>query len=169
MRIKASLKDVIAYILKKYPDCNDLSDARLTKMIYLADWKKAVKSGDTVTDIKWYFDNYGPYVDDIIETANENPSLFTVRNTQNAFGGKKKEIKLNNLRYIANIPDEDAGIIDFVIEKTKDKTFSEFKKLIYNTYPIVFSNQYEYLDLIKLAEDYHRFLKGVKEAKNKIN
>jgi len=164
MTVKASLKDIIAYILKKFPECNDLSDSRLTKMIYLADWKKAVQQQDTVSDIKWYYDNYGPYVESIIETANNNPEIFNVKHTLNAYGTKKKVISLKNKNYPVNISNEDASVLEDIITRTKDKSFTDFKKIVYNTYPIVFSNQYEYLDLIKLADEFRVLVKKVKKV-----
>jgi hypothetical protein len=38
----AELKDIIAYYCKQYPHKAELSKARLTKMVYLADWKSAI-------------------------------------------------------------------------------------------------------------------------------
>ncbi len=47
------LKDVMAYIIANYPFKGELSNARLTKMVYLTDWKNALLSGRQVTDISW--------------------------------------------------------------------------------------------------------------------
>lgn len=167
MTYNPSLKDVIAYILKKYPYDSDLSDARITKMIYLADWKKAVQFNEMITDIKWYYNNYGPYVEDVMQTVNNNSDLFEVKYTQNAFGGRKKEISLKDKNYQEYLSENDRKIIDKIVEITKNKNFTDFKKLVYNTYPIVFSNQYEHLDLIKLAAEYRKLMEEVRSAKNK--
>ena len=51
------LKEVISYLVSKYPHKDELSNARLTKMIYLADWRHAITQGNQITDIRWFFDN----------------------------------------------------------------------------------------------------------------
>lgn len=45
------LIDIILYILKNYPHKNELSNARLTKMIYLIDWRSAFDNGKQITNI----------------------------------------------------------------------------------------------------------------------
>jgi len=57
--------DVIRYIINEYPHKDELSKARLNKMIYLADWKSAIDKGNLITDINWLFNHYGPYVKEI--------------------------------------------------------------------------------------------------------
>ena len=69
----ANLKDIIAYILQNYPSNmkHELLNARVTKMVYLADWRNCVRSKGQVSDIKWYFDNFGPFVWDVKKAAEE--------------------------------------------------------------------------------------------------
>ncbi len=50
----AALKDIIAYYCDRYPHKEELSKARLTKMVYLADWKSAIVHGKQISDIKWF-------------------------------------------------------------------------------------------------------------------
>jgi len=87
----ARLKDVMAYIIQEYPEsiAEELSNARLTKLVYLSDWKNCLDGGKPITNINGYFDNHGPYVHDVIDTARENPSLFKITETNNVYGGKK--------------------------------------------------------------------------------
>jgi hypothetical protein len=42
----ATLGDVMAYLCEHYPHKDDLSKARLTKLVYLADWKSAIERGN---------------------------------------------------------------------------------------------------------------------------
>ena len=65
----ASLHDVMTYLVSKYPHSDDLANARLTKMIYLADWRAAIRYGKQVTDFSWEFNHYGPYLHDVINEA----------------------------------------------------------------------------------------------------
>ena len=46
-----NVKDIVAYICCKYPYSSELSNARLTKLVYLADWMSAVANDEQVTDI----------------------------------------------------------------------------------------------------------------------
>ena len=62
----ASIKDVLAYIITKYPYESELSKARLTKLVYLSDWESSVSRGKSITDLEWYFNHYGPYIDEIV-------------------------------------------------------------------------------------------------------
>ena len=70
------LIDIILYILKNYPHKNELSNARLTKMIYLIDWRSAFDNGKQITNIKWYFDNYGSFVHDVEEEIVNHQELI---------------------------------------------------------------------------------------------
>ena len=90
------LIDIISYILKYYPVKSELSNARLTKMVYLIDWRSAFDYGEQVTNISWYFDNYGPFVHDVEETIENNLDIIQPIYTQNMYGTKKKMFVLRN-------------------------------------------------------------------------
>ena len=90
-----NLKDIIIYLLKKYPHKSELSNARATKMIYLADWKSAIDNDNTMTNIRWKYDLYGPWVDDVVILAENDPD-FIVDLTKNQFGNDKKLIQLTD-------------------------------------------------------------------------
>lgn len=77
-----NLINIVAYILKNYPNKKDLSKARVTKMVYLVDWRAAFDLGSQATDIQWYFDNYGPFVYTINDMV-EEMSIFEKIRTNN--------------------------------------------------------------------------------------
>jgi hypothetical protein len=153
----AELKDVIAYLIKNYPSTisDELSNARLTKLIYLTDWKSCLSNGRQVSSIDWYFDNHGPYVHDVIETASANPSVFNIVETSNAYGGRKRIIKLAGA-YEPKIKKNEAEIIDRIIEITRKMYWSEFINLVYSTYPITSSERYSKLNLAAKAGEYKK-------------
>lgn len=152
----ARLIDVMAYILENYPDRSDLSNARVTKLIYLSDWRHAMIHKSQITNIKWYFDNFGPFVWDIKETAENNPAIFITRESSNACGNPKLliDIKGDYLPILSKIEKES---IDHVIDNTKDLIWSQFIRLVYSTHPIVSSNRYKYLNLVEKAEEYLKY------------
>ena len=98
----AILKDIMAYIITNYPHKLDLSNAKLTKMIYLSDRRHAIRYGNQISSIRWYFDNYGPFVWDIKDEA-EKDNQFTVSEFLNAYGTPKIVISLKNEKYIPKL------------------------------------------------------------------
>ena len=72
------LLNVVTYLVKNYPVEDHLSNARVTKMVYLADWFHALNHQKQITSIKWYFDNYGPFVWDIKDLVEEYDALSLI-------------------------------------------------------------------------------------------
>lgn len=151
----AALADVMEYILRQYPHKNELSNARLTKLIYLADWVSAIRRGKQVTAIEWYFDNYGPFVWKILDTAKDN-SRFSVEYSNNYFGSPKAVIRCDDApAHTENeLSDEERECVDFAIEQTKDLGWDSFIRLVYSTHPVITSERYNKLDLVGKAKEY---------------
>ncbi|MGI2860503.1 Panacea domain-containing protein [Shewanella algae] len=148
------ISTLIKYILKYYPHKSELSASRVTKMLYLADWKNAIENGTQITDVVWHFNHYGPYVDEFIETARKDEEIL-VTNATTVFGGRKQQLELSNkFKDKIDISQSDKEILDFVINATKDKNYDDFIKLVYSTYPVLFSEKYSDLDLVTLAHNY---------------
>lgn len=157
------VKELLAYILINYPfsSRNDLSKTRVTKLIYLCDWKSSIEYGRQITDIEWVFDNYGPFVWDVMSAVEEYPSLFEIRDSQTFFGSSKTLVSIVDKHYAPQLEVGEQKIADFVIRSTKSLRFDEFIKMIYATYPVMVSEKYSKLNLPKLAEAY----KGTKVFK----
>lgn len=147
------LLSIIKYILANYPYPNELSASRLTKMIYLADWKEAIINGKQLTDINWFFNHHGPYNDEILHEAKKDKNI-SVTVKINIFGAKKTHIELHNNEKPINIDDESSKILNFVMDATKDKNYTDFIKLVYSTYPVISSKKYSTLDLPRKAKEY---------------
>ncbi|MBE7734421.1 Panacea domain-containing protein [Devosia faecipullorum] len=152
----AELSEAMAYIIGHYPDhmSHELSNARLTKMVYLADWHYVLQTGGQMTDIKWYFDNFGPFVKDIETTAAQREDLFSVDLGNNMYGQPKKTFSLKNEAYEPAISAEERNSLNHVIEVTKRLYWDGFIKLVYSTHPIASSQRYTYLDLVQKAKEY---------------
>lgn len=145
------LINVMVYLLKNYPHKAELSNARLTKLVYLADWKFALKNKTQITNIQWKFDNFGPFVWDIYDTASTNLNVFIVEDGQNCFGAKKNLIKLSNENYPITLSDDEKNTLDFVINSTKSLNWNRFIQLVYSTFPILVSEKGSRLNLVDLA------------------
>lgn len=148
-----NLNKIIKYIVVEYPFKSELSASRLTKIIYLADWKSAIDSGEQLTPIIWRFNHFGPYVEDVIECVREDPDMaITLEETY--YGNKKTLIRLNGSLIKSDLSLKIQHLLNFVIMATKDKNYSDFIKLVYSTYPVITSDKYSTLNLVQLAEDY---------------
>ncbi len=153
----ALLEDVLAYLVGHYPKPSELSNARLTKMVYLADWKHSIEHGRQITDIHWLFDHYGPFVRDVVNAARRHPALFSMHETVTGWGNPKTVIGLADPHYRpASITPDEQDSLDHVLRTTPDLGFDAFIRLVYSTYPILKSERYSRLDLPALAAEYQR-------------
>jgi len=146
------LENIIAYLCLNYPHKNELSKARLTKLVYLADWFSSLLTQRQMTNIQWVFNHYGPYVDDVVNEVSRNEN-FNIQYTTTKFGGDKYLISLSHDIEIF-LDDREKEILDFVINKTKDMYFDEFIDYIYATYPVTSNERYSILNLPALAQQY---------------
>lgn len=149
----AELREVMAYFCSKYPRKTELSKARLTKMVYLADWRSAIEHGQQITRIEWVYNHYGPYVDDVADIARDDPA-FSVVLTANVYGGQKAVIRYLGVEDWPSLSASDRRVLDYVIAKTAPMFWNDFIELVYSTHPIATQPQYARLDLVALASEY---------------
>jgi hypothetical protein len=150
----ANLEDILIYIIEEYPHKDELSNARLTKLVYLSDWYNSIHNNQQISHINWYFDNYGPFVWDIYKEVDENPR-FKVSHTLNFFGTEKKLIRLINPKTV-NLTETEIFSINKIIEATRDLNYENFINLVYSTYPILTTEKYNFLDLVSKAKQFNR-------------
>lgn len=146
-------KQALAYIVSHYPYPSDLSKARLTKLLYLADWRMAIQSGRQITDVQWYYNHYGPYVrevEDMIRASDE----FELSPGVTPFGNSKETVQLLGVMDWPDLTPDQIAAIDHVIDQTKNLNFTGFLNLVYSTYPVRKTIKYSYLDLSDLAREY---------------
>jgi hypothetical protein len=155
--------DILKYLFSNYPYASELSKARAVKMVYLADWKSAIKYDKQLTDVKWIYNHYGPYVDDVIGLLRSD-SAFEIIPGFNSHNQPKELIKLVR-KVDTNLSTETREILDFVIQKTSFLNWEEFIKLVYSTYPIIKEKKLSELNLINLAREYKNVLQQRTEAK----
>jgi len=149
----ADLLDVVRYLCVNYPYKDELSKARVVKMIYLADWRSAIVYGRTITDITWVFNHYGPYVERPISEARSAPG-FHINESRTMYGNLKETVSFQGEPIWPSLSDREIEVLDHVIETTKSKTWSSFLNLVYSTYPVSTQERYSELDLVTLASQY---------------
>jgi len=154
------INNLVKYFLKNHPNPDDLAVSRLTKLLYLSDWKNAIENNEQITDSNWVFDRYGPYISEVLDMAKKDKE-FKIIETLNSFGTKKQVIQLVDVENSEVCLNEEVEkIASFVIKATKDKTYNQFIKLVYSTYPIISSEQYSNLDLVESAANYRTLLES---------
>lgn len=144
--MKTNLNNLIKYFCANYPHSQELSKARLTKMIYLADWENFKISQEQISEIEWYFDNFGPYVNDVIDVAYNDPDVRVV-STRTIYGTDKTLIEYQGES--PNLDVQTKSILDKVINDTKPLSWKSFIDYVYSTPPIKESTRYNYLDFSK--------------------
>jgi len=149
------LRDCVAYLCAKYPYKQELSKARLTKMVYLCDWRSTLVRGTPITPIRWYFNHYGPYVSDVVEVARQD-SAFRLETTTNVFGDAKQVVSVSADARWPSLTTNDIEVLEYIIKQTEMLSWNQFISLVYSTYPIRASERETYLDLGELAKIYDR-------------
>ncbi|SDS85875.1 Protein of unknown function [Nocardioides scoriae] len=148
-----ALSAAMAYLCVNYPHPEELSNARLTKLVYLADWEAARVLDRQLTPVRWIFNHYGPWVPDIVETAQRDPHFKVVSET-NAFGSPKTRITTTQPEpLLASLAADERAVLDRVMDQTRRLYFGQFIDYVYATYPIKSQQRYATLDLVALARE----------------
>ncbi len=145
--------DIIRYILKNHP--TELTKGRLNKLVYLADWKSAIDIKEQISSIKWKFNHYGPYVDDI-ENLVDQDNRFSVEMQTTIYGNDKYVVKLLKDSDFNEPSTREKKILDLIIQITQNLSWSKFINAVYSTYPVKSSERGSFLDLVKLAKEYKK-------------
>lgn len=141
---------IFSYIYKHYPTDYVLDLDRLTKLVFLADWKASISLGKAITDVQWEIVNSEPQMD-----------RSSLRKVVDFIGTRDKKISIGNIEitFLKVIKPNQRGIIDFVIEATKDKTDAELAQLVNSTFPALTQDETDAINLPKLAKHYSNDLR----------
>lgn len=152
--MKNKLLDLVVYIYQNYKKADQLSKPRLVKTIYLIDWKHSIDHGKQITSIKWYFNHYGPYVNDVIDTIKANPKLFEVESKQKIYGdGISDHVRFRGSNEVV-FEENEKQTIDLILDNIHKYNWREFMAIVYSTYPIKSKPRYSELNLPKLANEF---------------
>ncbi len=133
--------ELFKIILSVYPQSKELTRDRLVKLTYLADWRSAITYKKQITSVKWYINNYGPYIEDMYKILADEK--FDI----NQEIQRRKTEKYNCDREI-NL------VVNFIIDKTQDLDSNTFSTLVFSTFPLATSPKYCYIDLVAKANQY---------------
>lgn len=147
------LQNIVAYLCINYPYKLELSKARLTKLVYLADWFSSLVDEKQMTEVEWLFNHYGPYVDDVVDSV-RNTRDFSLAAQENHYGSTKVVVGYQGNPNVVDLSEREKSILDAVIDKTKGMYFNSFIDYVYSTYPVKSSDRYAKFDLVSLAKEY---------------
>lgn len=108
-----------------------------------------------MTDIQWYFNNYGPYVDDVVDESISDPDINVIQ-TETMYGTPKTLVQYVGDGENINLNDAEREIVDGVITATRSKYWNSFIKYVYDIFPVKSCPRYSILDLSELAEEERR-------------
>ena len=148
----ATLKDLVALVISEYPKPEDLTRARLEKLIYLADVEWAWRYGDKLTDIDWIYNDYGPFVHacDPPTGELEGEGSVKIHYDQTVFGNDKRWHQwIGSEKEVGGVTPEEINVIRSVIKETWRFQFGRFVEYVYSTPPMVQANQYERHDIVR--------------------
>ena len=149
----ATTRDALAYLVVHYPHKGELSKARATKMVYLADWRSSLVHGHQITPVQWIFNHYGPYVDAVTNSARGDSALDVVVE-RNLYGGPKERIVLRKATGYPSLTEQDTEIMNYVITTCAPLNWDDFMRLVYSTYPVMTQPKRSTLNLPLLARQY---------------
>ncbi len=150
-----NLREVVAFLTQGSPPRYPFSNARLTKMVYLADWKAALTYGRQITQIRWVFNHYGPWVPDVVDSIRHDPA-FRIEKKRNGLGGPKEEIRQIRDVPITTLLQKQEIALTHVVDETIGLDWTTFIRLVYSTFPVVNQPRFATLDLPMLASEYKR-------------
>lgn len=133
--------ELFKIIISVYPQKQELTRDRLVKLTYLSDWRSAIINKKQITNIKWYINNYGPYIENMYDILKEKS--FDINDS---IEERKK--------FDGEIATEIMTVVDFIINKTKELNNNDFATLVFSTFPLATSTKYSYVDLVEKAKQY---------------
>ena len=133
--------ELFKIIISVYPQKQEITRDRLVKLTYLSDWRSAIINKKQITNIKWYINNYGPYIENMYGILKEKS--FDINDS---IEERKK--------FDGEIATEIMTVVDFIINKTKELNNNDFTTLVFSTFPLATSTKYSYVDLVEKAKQY---------------
>lgn len=130
-----------------------LDPARLTvlaRMTFLADWKSAIETGETITKVTWELSQYAP---DFIRFADEVRATGAVVDFKKDRGGFPGRVKLAPKPVDLLTPPQVAAV-EHVVEIGQRVAPSDLQRLVESTHPML-AAEVGILQIPMLAEEYN--------------
>lgn len=153
--LQSVLREALAYLASHFPKETELSRSRLTRMLYLADWRSAILRGQPLTKAVWNYSQYGPFAIEAETILRHDPN-FTTSIDFSLDNGEVDTVALRQPVSYTSLTVDDRSLLDFVVEVTASLPWNDFNRLVYSTYPLITQEKYQNLDLMVAADRYQR-------------
>ena len=145
--MKASLEQIALYAL-----CfaEKLPRYALPKLIYLLDYQYSLTHGEQYTNIKWYYNDFGPFVHDV-ENAIRKHENVKISKEKNPYDGKGCSYFYYAGVKVSLVDSEAASILEGMVSLFRKMTSREFISYVYGTYPMAHTSRHNFIDVSALA------------------
>lgn len=153
-----NLEQLCAYIIKNTN--NEMTDLRLSFLVYLCDWSSALKSGETITSKRYQYENR-LIKNDIVEDLKYSMN-FRIGREINKYKSQKTFVHLTRPNDDIYLNDRYKEIVDPILKKFEKLYFDDLVAAVANSYPLNQRTIYTNLNLEQSALD----LKKISVSKN---
>ena len=141
----AYVEDVLAYLSHNYPWPGQLSMARLSYMLYLADWRSALLYDKPVSNVRWHLEGNAP------QPSQRDPhGAMTWDELERIF------LELIAEGNPENVERQEKAVLDYVIATACERSLVDLIRLVNSTFPVITQPQNQTLNLVGLAQDYRK-------------
>ena len=133
---------------------DDFALSRATKMIYLVDWKYALKHGRQATDVRWYFDRFGPYVN-LVKDFTERFELKKTKESKGKYSRRVRwlALKTDISRDVGTpLSNEVQSVCDDIIKEVWRLSYIDFIRYVYRTPPVRYCDKFTYMNIVEIAK-----------------
>lgn len=148
-----TLNSVVHRITDGLTDTSTLDPARLTvlaRMTFLADWKSAIETGETITRVTWELTQYAPDFMRFADEVRATGATVDFTRDEDGFPGK---VKLAPKPVDLLTPPQVAAV-EHVVEIGQQVPPSELQRLVESTHPML-AAEVGILQIPMLAEEYN--------------
>jgi Protein of unknown function (DUF4065) len=119
------IKSAIIHLFRNHTRPESMSNARLVRMLYLADINVRKKYGSPIADVNWEKVPFSQVENQFVNLVKEDDD-FVLIPIKNSFGVDKQLIRINQSPQIKiNLEPKEIQALDEVLEKTSDLSFDE--------------------------------------------
>jgi len=145
--MKTTIEEIALFFLTQN---RELSRSVMTKLVYLVDYFYARQHGNQYTNIKWYYNHYGPFVEDVENSIIDNIEVSVNKYDNTNLG--------SFFKYSGAAPVINEEDLLVVLNHVQDiykssQGFNDFITYIYSTSPVRKTRQYDFIDIVKSVNE----------------
>lgn len=163
------LLEVIQYLTQNYKgDGIGLSVSKLSKLVFLADWKSAINNRKQITNIQWTLHYSGPFCDEVSSENITKTSGLRIYVKQTLEHVEVDTVILTKPPVYSDLNEKYKLILNIVLKNTQYLRWPEFLDFVYGTFPFEVSEPFTPIDLVELAEFYRDYVASQRRARSTV-